>query len=232
MEHSVETLKEALTARSQSATLDELRSRGKRNVRVIRADDIAEMIATAVNHAVAESGLMAPDEVEALVAKSREQFRDLMQRREREVAELRAATEALDDCRAELAQAQVRITELERGAETPANAGMMQYLMSELAELKAKAVAPAAPAASTGADAVAGALAQFSSTLNQKLESLGKKMGVSAAEEAGAPDLAGLFKHGDEVKLESNMANVSVKAKSGAGISANLERLKRLKGGN
>lgn len=230
MEHSVETLKVALTARSQSATLDELRSRGKRNVRVIRADDIAEMIATAVNHAVAESGLMAPDEVEALVAKSREQFRDLMQRREREVAELRASTEALDECRAELAQAQARIAELERGGETPANAGMMQYLMSELAELKAKAAAPAAPAA--GADAVAGALAQFSSTLNQKLESLGKKMGVSAAEEAGAPDLAGLFKHGDEVKLESNMANVSVKAKSGAGISANLERLKRLKGGN
>lgn len=231
MEHSVETLKEALTARSQSATLDELRSRGKRNVRVIRADDIAEMIASAVNHAVAESGLMAPDEVEALVAKSREQFRELMQRREREVAELRAATEALDECRAELAQAQVRIAELERGEETPANAGMMQYLMSELAELKAKAAAPATPAAA-GADAVAGALAQFSSAMSQKLESLGKKMGVSAAEEAGAPDLAGLFKHGDEVKLESNMANVSVKAKSGAGISANLERLKKLKGGN
>lgn len=232
MEHSVETLKEALTARSQSATLDELRSRGKRNVRVIRADDIAEMIATAVNHAVAESGLMAPDEVEALVAKSREQFRELMQRREREVAELRAATEALDECRAELAQAQVRIAELEQGEATPPNAGMMQYLMSELAELKAKAAAPAAPAAGLGADAVAGALAQFSSAMSQKLENLGKKMGVSAAAEAGAPDLAGLFKHGDEVKLESNMANVSVKAKSGAGISANLERLKKLKGGN
>jgi hypothetical protein len=86
---------------------------------------------------------------------------------------------------------------------------MMQYLMSELADLKARAAAPA-PAAAGAGDAVAGALAQFSNTLNQKLESLGKKMGVSAAAEAGAPDLAGLFKHGDEVKLESNMANVTV----------------------
>ncbi len=232
MENSVETFKEALTAKSQSATLDELKSRGKRNVRVIRADDIAEMIATAVNNTVFASGLMAPDEVEALVGKSREQFRELMQRREREVAELRAAQEELEECRAELAQARAQLAQPKEDADGGANAGVMQYLMSELAELKARAAAPAAPAAALGADAVAGALAQFSNTLNQKLESLGKKMGISAAAEASAPDLGGLFKHNDDVALESNMANVKVKAKSGAGISANLERLKKLKGGN
>ena len=101
---------------------------------------------------------------------------------------------------------------------------------TEIAELKAKSTGTSGQQP-LGADALAGALQQLTSTFTQKLDSIGRKMGVSSAVEADAPSLTALFKHEDGVKLESNMENMKVKAKSATGIAANLERLKKLKGG-
>jgi hypothetical protein len=56
-------------------------------------------------------------------------------------------------------------------------------------------------------------------------------MGVSSAVESDAPvDFGGLFKDSDKA-LESNIDNIEVKQKAGAGIAGNLARLKKLKGG-
>ena len=69
-------------------------------------------------------------------------------------------------------------------------------------------------------------------TFLDRLEKIGKKMGVSAAVESDAPvDFTGLFKEADK-KLESNMENIEVKKTEGGGIAANLARLKKLKGGS
>ncbi|MEZ5965870.1 MAG: hypothetical protein R3F56_18690 [Planctomycetota bacterium] len=328
MANNVRDLKEALTARSQTATLEELQSRGRRSVRVIRADDVAQMIEASVSQAIARSGMMSPQEVEELEAKSREQFQLLLERRQAEIAELRQAAdelrgaqEALGAAEAERDQAvgglekvrghvdellgriddletqrdeavqRLRKSEVEReelasalqgldGQRSQArheatmaqaevakmraerdeavahahvleqqlakaqressttvaggvNADMVYRLMSEIAELRARTAAAPAPQQNdkATADALAGALQQLTSTFTAKLDSLGRKMGVSSAVEADAPSLTGLFKHQDGVKLESNMDNVSVKAKTGTGIAANLERLKKLKGG-
>lgn len=113
------------------------------------------------------------------------------------------------------------------------NAELVYRLMGELADLKARANMPAAQAApATGAaDALTGAIQQLTNTFTAKLETLSRKMGVSSAVQSDAPNLAALFKHEDSKKLESNLDNVTVKAKSGTGIAANLERLKKLKGG-
>jgi hypothetical protein len=293
MEHNVQDLKEALAARSQTATLDELKSRGRRSVKVIRADDIAQMIEAAVSHTIAKSGMMSAEEVEQLEERSREQFQTLLERRQAEILELRQAAEELNSTRAELNtvreheaaarierddlrterdaiaarlrrsetqreqmvaatraieaqrdEALLRVRSLESElakaqAETPAtvasgmNADIVYRLMGEIAELKAKS-APQPLAVANGnatADALAGALQQLTSSFTAKLESIGRKMGVSSAVEADAPSLTNLFKHQDTVKLESNMENLTVKAKSATGIAANLERLKKLKGG-
>src|SRR5688572_5503532 len=93
MEHNVQDLKEALAARSHTATLEELHSRGRHSVKVIRAGDVAQMIETAVSQAMARSGLMSPAEVEELEEKSREQFQQLLERRQAETAELRQAAD-------------------------------------------------------------------------------------------------------------------------------------------
>lgn len=325
MAHNVRDLKEALNARSHTATLEELKSRGRRSVRVIRADDVAQMIEASVSQTIARSGMMSPQEVEELEAKSREQFQLLLERRQAEIAELRQAADDLRGAQDALAEVEsqrdtaataaqklrghvdellaridtlesqrdeavqrLRASEVEREQVTTAlralegqraqarhettaalaqlatmrserdeaivlahgmeaqlvraqkesaataasgvSADLVYRLMGEIAELRAKTTA--APQADRAtADALAGALQQLTSTFTAKLDSLGRKMGVSSAVEAEAPSLAGLFKHQDGVKLESNMDNVSVKAKTGTGIAANLERLKKLKGG-
>ena len=302
MEHNVQDLKDALTARSHTATLDELKSKGRRSVRVIRADDVAQMIDAAVNQAIADSGMMSSDEVEELEQKSREQFHALLERRQAEMAELRQAADELRGTKAELARmrehdagtlaekeglrgerdqaamrlrnsetqreqlvAAVRAFEAQRDealmrvraleselakthAETPTtvasgmNTDIVYRLMGEIAEMKAKSAMQPAPAPTPApppvaanpnatADALAGALQQLTNTFTQKLESIGRKMGVSSAVEADAPSLTNLFKHQEGAKLETNFDNLTVKAKSATGIAANLERLKKLKGG-
>src|SRR5262249_46058627 len=96
-----------------------------------------------------------------------------------------------------------------RGARSPANAG-------------------GAPMAA--APDVTAALEKLAGSLNDRLEKLGKKMGISAAVEGGELKFDGLLKDADKA-LESNMDNVEIKQKAGGGIAANLAKLKKLKGG-
>ena len=94
----------------------------------------------------------------------------------------------------------------------------------------ARHAAPAPAAASPAADFSA-AIEKLSGTLSDRLEKLGKKMGISAAVDSNAPvDFGGLFKDTGK-ELESNIENIEIKQKSGGGIAANLARLKKLKGG-
>ena len=87
------------------------------------------------------------------------------------------------------------------------------------------------PAAVAGTPDLTAALEKLAGSLNDRLEKLGKKMGISAAVEAGEVKFDGLFKDSDKA-LESNMKNVELKQKSGGGIAANLAKLKKLKGGS
>jgi DNA mismatch repair ATPase MutL len=303
-------IKAALTTRARTATLDELRTEGKRRVRVVKADQITQMIEESVHRAVEQSGLLPASEVEKLVERSRVEFRALMKAREaeaeraqamtdmlaaqeREVAELRrqlaaakaaqqAAEEALAASQAAQAAAAPAAAEAEEAAaQAMAQAGahaqaeLLASLRDEMAGMKAAlmaqppvvaapgaaSVVPFAPAAAAaGAPAVPGvaaaaasvqaapaaaaaaaapapavdvsaAIEKLASSLNDRFEKLGKKMGISSAVGGDQPvDLGGLFKSADD-GLESNMNTVETKQKSGGGIAANLARLKKLKGG-
>ena len=279
---SVNEIKEALSARSRTATLDELASEGRKRVRLIRAEHVAAMISEAVHAAIEHSGLIAPEEVEKLVEKSRVEFRSILKEREQELqrahdnekalemregelAELRqrfaALTDALTSTRRELEEARAdseAMREQLQGVRAqpvavpvavaaPAAAPSSDLLLSlvqEMANLKAnlmnaqaqRATAAASPSPAPAAPAPAvpdfsAAFEKLAGTLNDRLEKLGKKMGVSAAVAGDQPvNFGGLFK--DEGKqLESNMDNIEVKQKAGGGIAANLARLKKLKGG-
>jgi hypothetical protein len=106
---------------------------------------------------------------------------------------------------------------------TPAPAG---------AAAAAAAAATPAPIAATapGLD-VSAAIEKLASSLNDRFEKLGRKMGISSAVGNDQPvDLGGLFKDSGP-GLESNINNVESKQKAAGGIAANLARLKKLKGG-
>lgn len=292
---SVHEIKEALSARSRTATLDELRSEGKKRVRLIRAEHVAAMVSEAVHAAIEQSGLIAPEEAERLVEKSRAEFKSILRereqeaqraheveqqlgQREQEVAEwkercaglevelgaaqaeanrLRAQLDSLNEQEtvrhqellAEVESLQQELAAARSVAPAPAPAPvaaasgvpseLLLSLMQEMATLKANLMTqqaaertpvPAPHPVAPGADFTA-AIEKLAGSLNDRLEKLGKKMGVSAAVESDAPvDFGGLFKDSGKT-LESNMDNIEVKQKAGGGIAANLARLKKLKGG-
>jgi len=249
---SIHDVKEAISARSRTATLDELRDRGREQVRVIRAEHIAEMISEAVQRTVEEAGLLPQEEVDALVERSREEFKDVVREREEQASEMEELRHRLDDSRSEVEILKARIAELE-GHAAPSGAGdpgaaaagmggaeaMVLKLMEEVATLKAQAgqggavpaatgAAPAAP----GANDLTNALAQITGALNDRLDKFGRKMGISSAVEADDVKFDSLFSDADTAGIESNIDDVKVKQKKGGGIGANLERLKKLKGGS
>ncbi|MFN6194524.1 MAG: hypothetical protein ACK5BN_11965 [Planctomycetota bacterium] len=281
-------IKAALTTRARTATLDELRTEGKRRVRVVKADQVAAMIEESVHRAVEQSGLLPASEVEKLVERSRQEFRTLLKAREaeaeraqamqelldardREVADLRlqlaAARAAQHAAETALADAQVAVDAAAADGEatSSAQADMLSSLMNEMASMKAAllahpvavpparealAVAPSpAPAGAVAAAAaaatpapiaaaaaapaldVSAAIEKLATSLNDRFEKLGRKLGISSAVGNDQPvDLGGLFKDSGP-GLESNINNVASKQKAAGGIAANLARLKKLKGG-
>lgn len=340
---SVHDIKEALSARSRTATLDELANEGRKKVRLIRAEHVAAMISEAVHSAIEQSGLIEPQAAEKLVEKSRQEFRTILREREEEQQRAQANEAMLAQRERELIEVQERLAELSqalastkqelataaqdllaskqelqgcqlalnateqelattrrelassrgeceqahsaaaaanalaataaarasaaqadcaaavadaaaaRGAFAAANAAaaaappapsagpssdLLLSLVSEMATLKANllhAQAQARPepvaAPQPAMPDFASALEKLTGSLNDRLESLGKKMGVSAAVSGDAPvDFAGMFKDTGK-DLESNMDNIEVKQKAGGGIAGNLARLKKLKGG-
>ncbi len=268
---SVNEIKEALSARSRTATLDELRSEGRKRVRLIRAEHVAAMITEAVHAAIEQSGLIAPEEAQRLVEKSRTEFRSILREREqeaqrahdveeslasreRELSELqqqfeRTANE-LQEAQAELYRLRAQFDSLperqpavaapvQAAAPVQVAAGpssdLLMSLVQELANLKANMMTQQAqeraPAAASGGADFSAAIEKLAGGLNDRLEKLGRKMGVSGAVESDAPvDFGGMFKDSGK-ELESNMNNIEVKQKAGGGIAANLARLKKLKGG-
>jgi len=269
---SVNEIKEALSARSRTATLDELKSEGRKRVRLIRAEHVAQMISEAVHGAIEHSGLLGQDEVDMLIEKSRTEFKSILREREQELQSARENEEQLEAKEHELTELKSRFSELTRSLATtraeleqvrteldvardmpapstpeaqPAQASMspdmMMSMMQELANLKASMAQQQQPPQQPQAQAqpeqaqapdFSAALDKLAGTLNDRLDSFGKKMGISAAVGGDGPvDFGGMFKDDDDNQLESNMENIQVKQKAAGGIAANLAKLKKLKGG-
>lgn len=268
-------IKEALSTRARTATLDELRSEGKKRVRVVKAEHIAAMIEEAVHNALESSGFVAPDEVEKLVDRSRQEFRAILKEREveaqrgidaqealaareqdlvelrQQLASVRQALQATEQSLVEARAAQAAaeqaaeqaVQQAVEAAETasapiaaPAvSSDLLMSMMHEMANMKAalqaqQAQPQAVQPATAGVD-VSAAIEKLAGSLNDRLEKLGKKMGVSAAVGGDQPlDLGGLFKD-DGPAVESNINNIESKQTAAGGIAANLARLKKLKGG-
>ncbi|MDA0374553.1 MAG: hypothetical protein O2865_12265 [Planctomycetota bacterium] len=273
---SIQDVREALSARAETRSLDDLGRGGRQRVRVIRAEHVGEMIDAAVQRAVAESGLISREEADRLVARSREEFaavhaerqrdaddltrtrRDLQEaerRREALTRQLESVEEDLASAERERDDARTRATLAEgarsaaedRIAELEAALGEARRIAASLDVQPLEPVAPepsagpavepaaqveAAPTPSPAAqDALTQALERLTTSMNDRLEKMGRKMGISSAVEADQSSLDGLFANLDEQRVESNLDSVEVKKRQAGGIAANLARLKKLKGG-
>ncbi len=207
----VDQVKQALNASSTTTTVDELKASGRTKVRVVKAEQIAAMIAEAVQRAISGSSSVSKEEHEKLVERSRGEFKAVIKQREEEILEARRAAAEADGLRLQLEAANQRADELRQLLENQQRATV-------------------AGSGDTDAGALAALLDKLSGTLNERLDKFGRKMGISSAVEAGDVKLDGLFTRDLAEGLESNMDEVAVKKRTGSGIAENLEKLKKLKG--
>jgi DNA repair exonuclease SbcCD ATPase subunit len=274
---SIQDVREALSARAETRSLDDLGRGGRQRVRVIRAEHVGEMIDAVVQRAVAESGLISREEADRLVARSREEFASVHAERQRDAEELvrtrrdlqesdrrrEALTRQLESVEEDLASveqerddvrtratlaegaktaAEERIAELEAALaearssvaalEAAAPATATAPVAPQVAVAEPESVEPAVPSqGGANPDALTQALERLTSSMNDRLEKMGRKMGISSAVEADQSNLDGLFANLDEQSVESNLDSVEVKQRQAGGIAANLARLKKLKGG-
>lgn len=237
---------EALAARSTSTSLGELAGRGRERVQVIRASDIAAMVTETVCRVVEDAKALSEEDLAHLVARGKAEFHKVASAHQQEAGQLRELEAELSQVRTELAQEQARSMELEESLEDarrhpadhdPAAAEMMQRMMSDMAEMKASMTQHAEDAFPEQTDlaSIEGmdeALDKIASSLDERLDQLGRKMGISSAVEAQEIKLDSLFGDEEHLEMESNMEDLQLKKNTGAGIAGNLERLKKLKGGD
>ncbi|MEE2886913.1 MAG: hypothetical protein VX951_05730 [Planctomycetota bacterium] len=232
---------EALTARSTITSVDELARRGRKQVKVIRASDIATMITESVYEVVHEAAVLNEQDVEQLVLRSRAELGSVLAARQAEAASRHDLEVELDQLRTALADEQARIRELQEslanarrdpGPADPHAAEMMRHMVREMAEIKAGMAQRTVqqrtePATAENIDA---ALDKIASSLDQRLDQFDRKMGIGKAVETQDVQFDTLFPDDDQASLESNIEDVELKKNTGAGIAGNLERLKKLKG--
>lgn len=263
---SVTRIKQALAERSRTASIDDLRTEGRRQVRIVRTEHVVAMIAEAVQAAVENSGMLTQQQVDELLRQTRSEFQEVLKRRSdaaNEAEELRSELlqreDALRQLRAEVLSLRQALDQTQQDLDqarselnaAPATENPFSQDVApepdfgEIVEPRTPAPAapaapraqqPAQPQAAPAQPAAAGqpdfsaALEKLAGTLNDRLEQIGRKMGISSAVEADSVNLEGLFRD-DGKQVESNIDSVETKQKSGGGIAANLERLKKLKGG-
>jgi hypothetical protein len=210
---SVNEIKEQLSARSRTATLDELANEGRKRVRLIRAEHIAQMVSEAVHAAVEESGLLDRDAVDALVEKSRAEFRTVLREREQELEVARENEAQLEASERDFEALQARFQALTQ--ELALANSELQAVQDELetARREAQSAAEAQPA--VPADVMR-------SMIQELAEVKASVAQQPPSDQESAPGGA---------DLESNMDNIKVKQKAAGGIAANLAKLKKLKGG-
>ncbi|MBM4013587.1 MAG: hypothetical protein FJ293_01295 [Planctomycetes bacterium] len=244
-----------LTSRATRTTLDELRKKGLEQVRVIRSSQVLDLIAQAVDRALALRGSpAAPEERADLLKDSAAIFREMLRsemekqqgvaqksmeeirsRLEVEAAELKQLEQRLTERDDQLVDAQARRAELEaelRVLRQRAEAGSPQDLLDELKALRRDIARPepAAPPVGAAVEPLSGAIEKriesLGAELASKIERIGRHVGAAAPDETPV-EISGLFQSIPE--LEGNLDAVEAKERKGSDVSDALARMKSLR---
>ena len=155
---SILDVKEALVARSRTTSLDDLKSQGRRQVKVIRAEHIAAMVQEAVQKVLRGSDMVSREEVDHLVERSQEEFRHIIQEREEQLNQAREASVQLEEVRKERVRLQSVVQDLmgerdQLSGDLEVAQARAELLASQLAEARASVPeTPPAPAPAPAGD--------------------------------------------------------------------------------
>ncbi len=254
MEPNIDVLA-TLEAKARKTTIEELQQRGRRQLKVIRASEISGMIQESIRKTLEASDLLPREQVDELVDRASAEFDELKearikeQHRTREIeTKLSQVEQDLEEARQELEKAQAECEALRQQGGAPgaapagigdggASAAVMMKMMEELMTLKAQVQqgTPGAQAAPAEGD-ISGLEAQLSKiagALDDKLDRFGKKMGLSSAVDTANVDFSKLADRAleESAKLESNVDDVEIEKRKGAGIMGNLDKIRKMRGG-
>ena len=233
MEAEIDVLA-ALEAKAKQASLESLAKSGKKNFRVIRGRDVAHMVQEAVERALASSEWIAPEKVAELKAQAEREFAEVEREREAEHRRTAELERDLERLRARIAELEPQPGGRPASGDT-ATAVMMMRMMEELHTLRQQVPSTAGgmPAQATGSveTLLDKKLQQIVGSLDDRLDKLGRKMGISTAIDTASVDFQGLVNKtvAESDNLESNVDNVGTEKRDSAGIGANLDRIKKLR---
>jgi hypothetical protein len=257
MEPNIDVLA-TLEAKARKTTIEELQQRGRRQLKVIRASEISGMIQESIRKTLEASDLLPREQVDELVDRASAEFDELKearikeQHKAREIeSKLSQVEKDLEEARLELEKAQNECEALRQqgGAAGAPQAGMgdggasaavMMKMMEELMILKAQvqqgtqgAATPAANDGGGGASGLEAQLSKIAGALDEKLDRFGKKMGLSSAVDTANVDFSKLADRAleESAKLESNVDDVEIEKRKGAGIMGNLDKIRKMRGG-
>ncbi|PIE23478.1 MAG: hypothetical protein CSA62_07625 [Planctomycetota bacterium] len=211
--------------------VEELRERSQKEFADLKEEWQNERCEHAKLEARVQEEQERAQELEEVASSLREELDEAQQR----IGELEAQVSAQQQAPVAAAQESAAAQEAPSfaGGGDSASAMLMMKMMEEIQTLKAQAQGTQASAAAPAPadDGLASKLDQLVSGLDKKLESFGKKMGISAAVDNAEVDYSGLFEKDGASNVETNMGDVEVEKRKGGGIAANLERMKKLRGG-
>jgi len=243
-------VREVLRRNSYTTSLSDLMRRGRDRVRVVHANQIAALIEEAVYRILGDRG--GEGEVAEAVERTRAEFDELLEQRARELAEARAALKDVDRTRAALANLEQecdRLREAESRAQEEcdalrqalesgspgagASSGSLLQMVSRLHEELSgiRSSLGGAKGAAGEAQAPTGDIEKkieaIASRLGDRLDRIGRKVGVSSAVEVDPAVLDRMFEN--EPELESNLENLQMHEERGGDVSDAVEKARNLR---
>jgi uncharacterized protein YhaN len=232
-------VRDELNSRSTRTTLDELKSKGLEQVRVIRSSQILQLIERAVDGALKRRGQkLGAHDREGVVADSSKMFKEMMDAQAQLAAmqqEVAARDAALNEAQAKQAELDAELRVMKSRKEGAAPQDLLDELRSLRQEIQSRPSAPAAAASAGPGGEVSGAIAEKLASLGAELSSqidrIGRKVGVQSSEdEAPTAELANMFATSIP-EVESNMDSVEAEERKGSDVSDALARMKSLRKG-
>jgi uncharacterized protein YhaN len=231
-------VRDELNSRSTRTTLDELKSKGLEQVRVIRSSQILQLIERAVDGALKRRGQkLGAHDREGVVADSSKMFKEMMDAQAQLAAmqqEVATRDAALNEAQAKTAELDAQLRVMKSRKEGAAPQDLLDELKALRQEIQTRPAAPAAAAAAGGevSGAIAEKLASLGAELSSQIDRIGRKVGVQSSEdEAPTAELANMFASSIP-EVESNMDSVEAEERKGSDVSDALARMKSLRKGH
>ncbi len=114
-----------------------------------------------------------------------------------------------------------------QAAMTPEMAELLKSLATEVSSMKAGLKEVADRSQDTTSSSAAQKMDEITKSLTDRLDKIGRKVGISSGADAPEVSLEGIFSQEDN--FESNIDNIEIKERKGTGVSGAIEKMRNLR---